>query len=58
MSKKTLQLITGITTGISTIASAVVTFIQPSYAAAIVAGIGIVASAVIEVCTNFVTKAE
>lgn len=43
MDKKTFQLVTGIVTGVATIASAVV-----------VAGIEIAAGAVIEICTLFV----
>lgn len=54
MSKKTLNLITGVTGGASTIASAVVTFCGPAYATAIVAGIGIAATAVVEIATLFV----
>lgn len=57
MSKKTFQLISGVVTGLSTIASAVVTFMQPAFAPAIVGAIGIAAGAVIEACTLFV-KAE
>lgn len=56
MSKKTFNLITGIVGGVSTIAIAVVTFINPSYAVAINASIGIASTATIEICNQFVTK--
>ena len=49
MSKKTFNLITGIVGGVSTIAIAVVTFINPAYAVAINASIGI-ASTVNSLC--------
>jgi hypothetical protein len=54
MKKKTFNLIVGITGGVATIASAVVTYFSPTHAAQIVAGIGIVATAVSEVCSLFV----
>ena len=54
MSKKTYNLITGIIGGIEVIAIAIVTFINPSYAVAINASIGIVGTAAIEVCGQFV----
>ena len=54
MKKKTFNLIVGVTGGVATIASAVVTFIQPVYAVQIVAAIGIVSTAVTEVCSLFV----
>lgn len=57
MKKKTFNLIAGVTGGVATIASAVVTFLQPSYAVQIVAATGIVSTAVTEVCSLFV-KAE
>lgn len=57
MKKKTFNLICGVTGGVATIASAVVTFFQPAYAVQIVAAIGIVSTAVTEVCSLFV-KAE
>jgi uncharacterized membrane protein YfcA len=56
MSKKTFNLITGIVGGVSTIAIAVVTFINPCYAVAINASIGIASTATIEICNQFVTK--
>ena len=54
MKKKTFNLIVGVTGGVAAIASAVVTFIQPVYAVQIVAAIGIVSTAVTEVCSLFV----
>lgn len=53
MNKKTFQLVTGIVTGVATIASAIVVFIAPPMAPAIVAGIEIAAGAVIEICSLF-----
>lgn len=53
MSKKAYNLIVGITGGACAIASAVVAFFQPSYAAAIVGGIGIAETAVIEIASLF-----
>lgn len=57
MKKKTFNLIVGIMGGLSTIACAVVTYLQPAYAVQIVAAIGIVNTCVDEVCSLFV-KAE
>lgn len=57
MSKKVYNLVTGIIGGVEVIAVAIVTFVQPSYAVAINASIGIVGTAAIEVCGQFV-KAE
>ncbi len=54
MKKKTFNLIAGVTGGVAAIASAVVTFVQPSYAVQIVAAIGIASTAVTEVCSLFV----
>ena len=56
MSKKVFNLIVGITGGVCAIASAVVTYIQPAYASAIVAAIGVAETAVIEICSLFTTK--
>lgn len=53
MSKRTFNLIVGIAGGVQAIACALVTFIAPPYAVPIVAGIGIVETAVIEVCAQF-----
>ena len=53
MSKKTFNLITGIMGGVATAACAVVTYFEPTYAVQIVAGIGIVQTAIVEVCSLF-----
>lgn len=53
MKKRTFQLVTGIVTGVATIASAIVVFIAPPMAPAIVAGIEIIAGAAIEICSLF-----
>lgn len=58
MSKKTFQLVTGVVTGLATIASAVLTFVQPPYAPAWVGVTGIVSGAIIEACTLFVKPEE
>ena len=54
MSKKTDNLIAGIIGGVEVIALTIVTFINPSYAVAINASVGIVGTAAIEVCSQFV----
>ena len=54
MSKKVYNLVTGIIGGVEVIAIAVVTFINPAYAVAINASIGIAGTAAIEVCSQFV----
>lgn len=56
MTKKTYNLIVGVAGGLSTIAIAVVTFLNPSYAVAINASIGIGSTAVIEICSQFVKE--
>lgn len=58
MSKKTFQLVTGIVTGVATIASAAVVFTNPPMAVAIVAGIEIAAGATIEICSLFIPTTE
>lgn len=57
MSKKMFTLVSSCIGGASTIASAIVTYAQPEYATAIVASIGIAATAIIEIC-NLFTKSE
>lgn len=57
MSKRTFNLCTACVGGVSTIASAVVTYAQPAYATAIVGAIGIAATAIIEIL-NLFTKSE
>lgn len=54
MSKKVFNLIVGISGGVSAIASAVVSFFQPSFTPAIVGAIGIAETAVVEICSLFV----
>lgn len=54
MKKKTYELIVGVTGGVATIASAVVAFLQPAYTVQIIAAIGIVSTAVSEVCSLFI----
>lgn len=56
MSKKMFNLIVGVSGGVAAIASAVVTYIQPAYATAIVAAIGIAETAAVEICSLFVAK--
>ena len=56
MKKKTYALIQGVVGGLATIAQAIVVFAAPPYAVAIVAAIGIVATAVNEVCALFVRE--
>lgn len=53
MTKKTFTLVSSIIGGCATIASAIVTFINPAYSAAIVASIGIASTAAIEICLQF-----
>lgn len=57
MTKKTFTLVSTVVGSVATIASAVVTYIQPAYATAIVAAIGIASTASIEIL-NLFTKAE
>lgn len=54
MSKKTFNLIAGITSGVAMIAEAVVAFIQPANSAAIAASIPVAEGAIITICGNFV----
>lgn len=54
MRKKTFNLVVGITGGVGTIASACVTYFNPVYAVQIVAAVGLVATAVTEICSLFV----
>ena len=54
MKKKTYALIQGVVGGLATIAQAIVVFVNPPYAVAIVAAIGIVATAANEVSALFV----
>ena len=54
MTKKTFQLVTGIVGGVTAIAIAVVSYIQPSSMAAINSAISIAGTAVVEICSQFV----
>lgn len=54
MTKKVLNLITGIVTGVESISIALVTFFGPGYATAINAAIPIVGTAIVAVCKLFV----
>ena len=56
MTKKVYSLISGITLGVGTIAAAVVSFFNPPLETPIIASIGIVETAVIEVCSQFVKE--
>lgn len=56
MSKKTYALIGGITTGVATIAVALVTYFEPSYAAAINASVGVIEGAVVTCAGLFVNE--
>lgn len=58
MKKKTYELIVGVTGGVATIASSVVAFLKPTYAVQIIAAIGIVSTAVAEVCSLFIKVEE
>lgn len=53
MSKKTYALVSACVTAAGTVASAAVTFVQPAYAPAIVAAIGIAVCAANEICALF-----
>jgi len=54
MSKKVYNLVVGIIGGLSTIGVALITFFDPAYATAINASIGIGATAIVEICGQFV----
>ena len=56
MSKKVFNLVVGVSGGVGAIASAVVAYIQPSYTPAIIASIGIVETAITEICSLFVKE--
>ena len=56
MSKKVFNLIVGVSGGIATIASAVVAFFDPAYETAIIASIGVVETAIVEICSKFVKE--
>ncbi len=54
MKRKTYNLVTGIIGGVETVAIAIVTFINPTYAVAINASIVIAGTAATEICAQFV----
>lgn len=54
MNKKTYNLVVGLVGGLSTIGIALVTFFDPTYATAINTSIGIGATAVVEIVSQFV----
>lgn len=54
VSKKTYNFVTGIIGGVQVLAIAIVTYISPENIIAINASIGIVGTAAIEVCNQFV----
>jgi hypothetical protein len=56
MSKKTFNLIVGVTGGIATVACAIVAFFDPAYESAIIASIGVAETAIVEICTKFVKE--
>lgn len=56
MSKKTFELVVGITGGVAAIAVAVVTFAKPTYCVAINGAIAIAQTAVTEILTLFTKK--
>ena len=56
MSKKTFNFVVGVTGGICTIASATVAFFEPAYTPAIIASIGVVETAIVEICSKFVKE--
>jgi hypothetical protein len=54
MSKKLYKWIVGVTGGLAAIASASVAYFEPSYSPAIIGSIGIVETAITEICALFV----
>ena len=54
MSKRTFNLVVGITGAVAAAASAIVVFIAPPAAPAIVASIGVAETAITEICSKFV----
>lgn len=56
MSKKVFNFVVGISGGIATIASATVAFLDPAYESAIVASIGVLETAIVEICSKFVKE--
>lgn len=58
MSRKTFNLVVGVTGGVASIASAVITFVQPAFAPAIVGCVGIVETAIVECCSLFLKEED
>ena len=56
MSRKTFNLVTGISGGVATIASAVIAYIQPAFTPAIIGAVGIIETAIVEICSLFLDK--
>ena len=56
MSKKFFNLVVAITGGVCAVASAVVAYLDPSYTPAIVGSIGVAETAIVEICSKFVTE--
>ncbi len=54
MSKRTFNLVVGITGAVAAAASAIVVFVAPPAAPAIVASIGVAETAITEICSKFV----
>lgn len=57
MSKKTFTLVQSCVNAAATVAAAIVAYCQPAYTVAIISGIGVVATAINDVCAGFI-KAE
>lgn len=58
MSKKTFNLVVGISGGIAAIASAVVAYAEPAFTPAIIGAIGIAETAITEICSLFVKESK
>lgn len=56
MSKRVYALVVGVSGGVCAIAGSIVSYLQPSYTPAIVGSIGIIETAVAEICTLFLKK--
>lgn len=56
MSKKVFNLIVAVTGGVCAIASALVAFFDPAYTPAIIGSIGVAETAIVEICSKFVTE--
>ena len=58
MSKKVFNLVVGVSGGIAAIASAVVAYAEPAFTPAIIGAIGIVETAITEICSLFVKESK